>query len=155
MQLWNSASYSSMTTDYNRMALKRWWCTQQEYQKWGKTLCTTYFLSAYLKATTACVALVVLYHRCLRQEPNYVCGLITKAEVNYSPKPVSSKKGKIKLGKNQYSYFLYRENGKEEFYTNAVSTSNPTETDFQMNVLKFQHFWAVAWTTWKGKAFLI
>lgn len=69
-----------------------------------------------------------------------LCVWITKAEVNYSPKPVSSKKGKIKLGKKQYSYFLYRENGKEEFYTNAVSTSNPTETDFQMNVLKFQHF---------------
>jgi len=67
-----------------------------------------------------------------------------KSRGKLQPRAFVIKKGQNKVGKNQYSYFLYRENGKEEFYTNIVSTSNPTETDSQMNVSKSQHFLVVA-----------
>lgn len=70
-----------------------------------------------------------------------LCAWTTKAEVNYSPKPLSSKKGKIKLEKTpSIRSFCIGKNGKEGFCSNAASTYNPTETDFQISVLKFQHF---------------
>lgn len=152
MQLWNSASYSSVTTDCSRMPLKRWWCTQQELPEVRQNI-THHLLPVHISES---------YHsiRCcschfvsqVSKTRAKLCAWTTKAEANYSPKPLSSKKGKIKWGKNQYSYFLYRENGRRNSIQMQSLHTTP-ETDFQMNVLKFQHFWAVAWTTWKGGIF--
>lgn len=97
------------------------------------------------------VDLVILYHCCLRQEPDHFYELQKQGKLQ--PKSLAFKKGQNKVVKKptqKHLDYLYRENGKEEFCTNAVSTSTPTATDFQINVIMFQHFWAAAWTTWKG-----